>query len=200
MKQNLPPDQRRRAPGPSHESSTSAASKDKQAVRRRLVGATLGAPVIYTLSSGAAFARGSSCMANPDNYRGGAKVVDSTAGTTTDSTSVLHEPPSQARRQPNGTVSPREPRGRPVQSQDVSEEANAVSSEEDDGWDSSTSTDSGKREVVINGHKVCDLADDNTCEIGGVRYRFYGHEDNGVLATESCWNSIHPSAINSLLR
>ena len=194
MKQNLPPDQRRRAPGPSHESSTSAASKDKQAVRRRLVGATLGAPVIYTLSSGAAFARGSSCsMANPDNYRGGAKVVDSTAGTTTDSTSVLHEPPSQARRQPNGTVSPREPRGRPVQSQDVSEVADAVSPEEEDPWDLSTSTDSGKREVVINGQKVCDLKADNTCDIGEVRYRFYGNEDNGVLATESCWGSIHPT-------
>ena len=60
MKMNVPPEQEASPPGSSPESGDAPALTKTQATRRRILGAALGAPVIYTLPSGALQAASSS--------------------------------------------------------------------------------------------------------------------------------------------
>lgn len=60
MKQSKAPEQQSNSTGTSHGSGQSHSLTNSQKARRRLLGATLGAPVIYTLSSGASQAASSS--------------------------------------------------------------------------------------------------------------------------------------------
>jgi hypothetical protein len=60
MKQSTPPEQQAGPTGPSPEPSESRALTKRQAARRRLLGASLGTPLIYTLPSGANEAASSS--------------------------------------------------------------------------------------------------------------------------------------------
>ena len=60
MKTNVPPEQEASPQGTSPEAGASPALTKTQAARRRILGATLGAPVIYTLPSGALQAASSS--------------------------------------------------------------------------------------------------------------------------------------------
>ena len=70
MKTNVPPEQEASPQGTSPEAGASPALTKTQATRRRILGATLGAPVIYTLPSGALQAATSSmCEDNPENYK-----------------------------------------------------------------------------------------------------------------------------------
>jgi len=60
MKMNVPPEQEASPPGSSPESGDSPALTKKQNARRRILAATMGAPLIYTLPSGAQEAASSS--------------------------------------------------------------------------------------------------------------------------------------------
>ena len=60
MKMNVPPEQEASPQGSSPESGDSPALTKTQAARRRILGATMGAPLIYTLPSGAFEAASSS--------------------------------------------------------------------------------------------------------------------------------------------
>ena len=74
MKTNVPPEQEASAQGTSPECGASPALTKTQAARRRIIGATLGAPVIYTLPSGAAqAARSNLCE---DNTGDGGSAID----------------------------------------------------------------------------------------------------------------------------
>ena len=67
MKTNVPPEQEASPQGTSPESGASSRLSTRQATRRRILAATVGAPVIYTVAgaSGAALARSSTCENNP---------------------------------------------------------------------------------------------------------------------------------------
>ena len=68
MKTNVPPEQEASPQGTSPEPGASPALTKTQVARRRILGATLGAPVIYTLPSGALQAASSSlCEDDPAN-------------------------------------------------------------------------------------------------------------------------------------
>ena len=70
MKTNVPPEQEASPQGTSPESDASPALTKTQATRRRILGATFGAPLIYTLPSGALQAASSSlCEDNSANYK-----------------------------------------------------------------------------------------------------------------------------------
>ena len=74
MKTNVPPEQEASPQGGSPESCASPALTKTQAARRRILGATLGAPLIYTLPSGAAqAARSNLCE---DNTGTGGSAID----------------------------------------------------------------------------------------------------------------------------
>ena len=60
MKMNAPPEQEASPQGTSPESGASPALTKKQNARRRILAATMGAPLIYTLPSGAQEAASSS--------------------------------------------------------------------------------------------------------------------------------------------
>ena len=76
MKTNVPPEQEASPQGGSPESGASPALTKTQAGRRRILGAALGAPVIYTLPTGAAqAARSNLCE---DDETGSSAIQDVT--------------------------------------------------------------------------------------------------------------------------
>jgi hypothetical protein len=84
MKMNVPPEQEESPQVTSPESSDSPALTKRQAARRRILGAALGAPVIYTLPSGAAqAARSNLCEDNSDSALDPVRVQGSQSGGTT---------------------------------------------------------------------------------------------------------------------
>ena len=66
MKKSVPPEQEASPQGASPESEGTPSPSTKQGTRRRLLGAALGVPLIYTLQSGAKVAAGSADCADPN--------------------------------------------------------------------------------------------------------------------------------------
>lgn len=83
MRMNVPPEQEASPQGTSPESEGTPSLSTKQGTRRRLLGATLGVPLIYTLQSGAKVAAGSADCADPDSTSCGNSIGATLNGSST---------------------------------------------------------------------------------------------------------------------